>query len=196
MEIITLKDLKEIVAKQYVVDTTENFVLSELSDYPDSTLIVVLMYNDYGGSLIDKALIRLFKDKYKDNILVKDIEYFGEVGYVYPTTKSQEYLENVVIELIEDSEDYPLGFQDLILEEYFFEVEEELIEEHLQVLYDDLKRNEKYYVVGRKNNWVNKSARCLYGEIVVDTGGVITSESIIIKILVKNKLVIDKEFLD
>lgn len=192
MEVITLKDLKEIARKQYIEDTTENFVLTELKDFPDDTKIVVLSYCDYGGSLVDKALIRLFRDKYKDNILVKNTYYYGEQAYIYPTSKSTEYLDNVVIQLIEDSEDYPLGFDCDSLEEYFYEVEDEIIQEYLEVFYDDLKRNENYIVVGRKNNWIQKSATCLYGEISVDVEGVLSAESVITEILVKNKLLIKK----
>lgn len=192
MKVITLKDLKEIALKQYIENTTENFVLTELKDFPDDTKIVVLSYCDYGGSLVDKALIRLFRDKYKDNILVENTHYFGERAYIYPTSKSTEYSDNVVIQLIEDSEDYPLGFDCNTLEEYFFEAEDEIIQEYLEVFYDDLKRNENYITVGRKNNWVQKSALCLYGEISVDVEGVQTGESRIIEILVKNKLLIKK----
>ena len=97
-----------------------------------------------------------------------------------------------MIQLIEDSEDYPLVFDCNALEEYFFEVEDEIIQEYLEVFYDDLKRNENYIAVGRKNNWVQKSALCLYGEVSVDVGGVLTKESKIIEILVKNKLLIKK----
>lgn len=192
MNVITLKDLKEIVRRQYIENTTENFVLAELKDFPDDTKIVVLSYCDYGGSLVDKALIRLFRDKYKDNILVKDTYYYGEHAYIYPTSKSTEYLDNVVIQLIEDSEDYPLGFDCDSLEEYFSEVENEIIQEYLEVFYDDLKRNGNYVVVGRKNNWVQKSAICLYVEIDVSVEGVMTKESRIIEILIKNKLLIKK----
>ena len=192
MNVITLKDLKEIVRRQYIENTTENFVLAELKDFPDDTKIVVLSYCDYGGSLVDKALIRLFKDKYKDNILVKDTHFYGELAYIYPTSKSTEYSDNVVIQLIEDSEDYPLGFDCNSLEEYFSEAEDEIIQEYLEVFYDDLKRNENYVVVGRKNNWVQSAAICLYGEIDVSVEGVMTKESRIIEILIKNKLLIKK----
>ena len=96
MNVITLKDLKNLAAWSYGADSLESLTIAELKDFPDDTKIVVLSYCDYGGSLIDKALIRLFRDKYKDNILVKDTYYYGEHAYVYPTSKSTEYSDNVV----------------------------------------------------------------------------------------------------
>jgi hypothetical protein len=92
--------------------------------------VIAFAYTDYGGDFFDKVAIAYFEENYPNNIVVENSGYGGQNALVWG--KPAE-------EFIEQTEDYPLGFEDI--ESYYYEKQNEAEYESFEYYLEDLSRD-------------------------------------------------------
>lgn len=78
----------------------------------EGDLIVNFAFTDYGGSFFDKVFIEYFLKFHPENIVSENTNWYGKNAFIFG---------EIVKEFIEESENYPLGFEST--EEFFYEME-------------------------------------------------------------------------
>jgi hypothetical protein len=121
-----LKNIKDA----YASDEMANQLRKKLKIKGDSLAdkdVISFAYTDYGGGMIDKIAIAYFSEKYPKNIIKENTSYSGENAFVFG---------EVAKDWIEQTEDYPLGFDDF--ESYFYEKESEQENEDFSYFLDEI----------------------------------------------------------
>jgi len=92
--------------------------------------VVNVAYTDYGGDFFDKVLIAYFLAKHPENIITEPTSYYGKNAFIFG---------DLVPAFVEETERYPLGFEDL--EEFFCQMEDEEYTTAIDsILKDDLNK--------------------------------------------------------
>jgi hypothetical protein len=135
----------------YVTDLDEVVAYSDLKDELKSKMkegdeIVAFGYTDYGGSFGDKVAIEYFKENHPKNIVFENSAYNGQNGIVFG---------EVAKDFLEQTEDYPLGYEDM--ESFYYEMQNAQEEKDFEYFLSDIK--DKYTVKKDAIDWLleNKS---------------------------------------
>jgi hypothetical protein len=96
-------------------------------------VVISFAYTDYGGDFLDKVAIAYFSEYYPNNIIKENSGWGGENAYVFGEP-AQEW--------IEQTEDYPLGFDDI--ESYYYEKTAEQEEEDFNYFLDEISGEYTY----------------------------------------------------
>jgi hypothetical protein len=109
--------------------------------------VIDFSYTDYGGSFGDRVAIAYFKKHYPKNILVENSGYNGQNAFVFGKV-ADDYLE--------ETKNYPLGFEDM--EEFYYNMQNQVEEKEYKSFVKDLKSN-GYKVSPNALGWLleNKS---------------------------------------
>lgn len=103
------------------------------SDDLSNDYVIAFAYTDYGGDFFDKVAIAYFQKNYPKNIVVENSGYNGQNALVWGKP-AEEY--------IEQTEDYPLGFDDI--EELYYQMENEETYKSFEYYLDDLSRDYEF----------------------------------------------------
>jgi hypothetical protein len=135
----------------YVTDLDEVVASSDLKEELKSKMkegdeIVAFGYTDYGGSFGDKVAIEYFKENHPKNIVFENSAYNGQNGIVFG---------EVAKDFLEQTEDYPLGYEDM--ESFYYEMQNAQEEKDIEYFLSDIK--DKYTVKKDAIDWLleNKS---------------------------------------
>jgi len=135
----------------YVTDLDEVVASSDLKEELKSKMkegdeIVAFGYTDYGGSFGDKVAIEYFKENHPKNIVFENSAYNGQNGIVFG---------EVAKDFLEQTEDYPLGYEDM--ESFYYEMQNAQEEKDFEYFLSDIK--DKYTVKKDAIDWLleNKS---------------------------------------
>ena len=103
------------ISEAYITDEMAKELKSKLNTTSDDLReydVIAFGYSDYGGDFYDKVAIAYFRENYPDNTIVENTGYSGEIAVVFGEP-AKEYMEQ--------TENYPLGFEDI--ETVFYEAE-------------------------------------------------------------------------
>jgi hypothetical protein len=108
--------------------------------------IVAFGYTDYGGSFGDKVAIEYFKENHPKNIVFEGAAYNGQNGIVFG---------EVAKEFLEETKDYPLGYEDM--ESFYYQMQNAQEEKDFKLFLSDIKN--KYTIKKEALDWLleNKS---------------------------------------
>ena len=108
--------------------------------------IVAFGYTDYGGSFGDKVAIEYFKENHPKNIVFEEAAYNGQNGIVFG---------EVAKDFLEETEDYPLGYEDM--ESFYYQMQSEQEKKDFKLFLSDIKN--KYTIKKDALDWLleNKS---------------------------------------
>jgi hypothetical protein len=117
----------------YVTDLDEVVASSDLKEELKSKMkkgdeIVAFSYTDYGGSFGDKVAIEYFKENHPKNIVFEETAYNGQNGIVFG---------EVAEDFLEETEDYPLGYEDM--ESFYYQMQSEQEEKDFKLFLSDIK---------------------------------------------------------
>jgi hypothetical protein len=130
----------------YVTDLDEVVASSDLKEELKSKMkkgdeIVAFSYTDYGGSFGDKVAIEYFKENHPKNIVFEETAYNGQNGIVFG---------EVAEDFLEETEDYPLGYEDM--ESFYYDMQSEQEEKDFKLFLSDIKN--KYTIKKDTLDWL------------------------------------------
>lgn len=130
----------------YVTDLDEVVASSDLKEELKSKMkegdkIVAFAYTDYGGSFGDKVAIEYFKENHPKNIVFENSAYNGQNGIVFG---------EVAKDFLEETEDYPLGYEDM--ESFYYDMQNAQEEKDFKLFLSDLKN--KYTIKKDALDWL------------------------------------------
>jgi hypothetical protein len=135
----------------YVTDLDEVVASSDLKEELKSKMkegdeIVAFGYTDYGGSFGDKVAIEYFKENHPKNIVFENSAYNGQNGIVFG---------EVAKDFLEETKDYPLGYEDM--ESFYYDMQNAQEEKDFKLFLSDIKN--QYTIKKDALNWLleNKS---------------------------------------
>lgn len=95
--------------------------------------VIAFAFTDYGGDFIDKVAIEYFEENYPENIVSENTSYFGKNAFVFGEPAER---------WIEETEDYPLGFDDF--ESYYYDKQYEAEVDGFNSFLDDLSSDYEF----------------------------------------------------
>ena len=130
----------------YVTDLDEVVASSDLKEELKSKMkegdkIVAFAYTDYGGSFGDKVAIEYFKENHPKNIVFENSAYNGQNGIVFG---------EVAKDFLEETEDYPLGYEDM--ESFYYDMQNAQEEKDFKLFLSDIKN--KYTIKKDALDWL------------------------------------------
>jgi hypothetical protein len=135
----------------YVTDLDEVVSSSDLKEELESKMkkgdeIVAFSYTNYGGTFFDKVAIEYFKENHPKNIVFEQAAYNGQNAIVFG---------EVAKDFLEETKDYPLGYEDM--ESFYYEMQNKQEEKDFKLFLSDIKN--KYTVKKGALDWLleNKS---------------------------------------
>lgn len=135
----------------YVTNLDEVVASSDLKEELKSKMnkgdaIVAFSYTDYSGSFGDKVAIEYFKENHPENIVFEGAAYNGQNAIVFG---------EVANEFLEETKDYPLGYEDM--ESFYYEMQNEQEQKDFKFFLSDIKN--KYTIKKEALDWLleNKS---------------------------------------
>lgn len=135
--------------------------------------VVNFAFTDYGGSFFDKVAIEYFIAKHPGSIVFESTSWYGRNAFVFG---------EVAARFLEETEDYPLGFDEF--EEYFCQRESEETDAGFNRFLDDLSG----YEFDRETvfSWLSEHKSGYYN---ITTQGLDFCESDLIEELNQNGLI-------
>jgi len=137
--------LEEEFASQDLLDQIKKKLRTSKNDVKDKN-VIAFAYTDYGGDFFDKVAIEYFKENYPKNIVWENSGYGGQNAFVFGEP-AKEYMEQ--------TEDYPLGFEDI--ESYYYEKQNEQENEDFEYFLNDLKGDDYSFDFDEVLSWLNEN---------------------------------------
>ena len=169
--------LSEEYASEDLIDELKSKLKTRKSNIKDNVEdndVIAFAYTDYGGSIIDKYAIEYFLENHPNNIVVESQSYNGKNAFVFGKPAK---------EWMEETEDYPLGFEDF--ESYFYDKENEDFAEGIDYFITDLKRDYSFDEDEVRDSLLEQFS----GYFSVTTSGLDYSEDRMIDYLKENELI-------
>lgn len=138
--------MKKMAKGGYVTDLDEVVASSDLKEKLKSKMnkgdaIVAFSYTDYGGSFGDKVAIEYFKENHPKNIVFEKAAYNGQNGIVFG---------EVAKDFLEETEDYPLGYEDM--ESFYYDMQNAQEKKDFKLFLSDIKN--KYTIKKDALDWL------------------------------------------
>ena len=169
--------LSEEYASEDLIDELKSKLKTRKSNIKDNVEdndVIAFAYTDYGGSTIDKYAIEYFLENHPNNIVVESQSYNGKNAFVFGKPAK---------EWMEETEDYPLGFEDF--ESYYYDKENEDFAEGIDYFITDLKRDYSFDEDEVRDSLLEQFS----GYFSVTTSGLDYSEDRMIDYLKENELI-------
>jgi len=100
----------------------------ELLGKKSQNKVLNLAYTDYGGTILDKVLIKYYKTHYPKRTWAEDAPFFGENAFVYITPREEAELKKYPF----PDEEARAIFEEIDME-YFLEAIEDVIDELYEI---------------------------------------------------------------
>jgi hypothetical protein len=144
----------EYIGDAYASDEMANELREKLGIETDSlgdNYVISFAYTDYGGDFLDKVAIAYFSETYPENTIKENSGWGGENAFVFGEPAK---------EWIEQTQDYPLGFEDF--EDFYMQKENEQEAEDFNYFLDDLNSD---YTFDREAviDWLMENRSGYYG---------------------------------
>ena len=168
-----VKFLSEEFASLDLIDELKAKLKTQKNNVEDKD-VIAFAYTDYGGDILDKYAIEYFLENHPNNIVVESTSYSGKNAFVFGKPAK---------EWMEETEDYPLGFEDF--ESFYYDKENEDFEEGINFFIEDLKRDYSFDEDEVRDSLLEQFS----GYFNVSTSGLDYSEDTMINYLKENDLI-------
>jgi antirestriction protein len=168
-----VKFLSEEFASLDLIDELKAKLKTQKNNVEDKD-VIAFAYTDYGGDILDKYAIEYFLENHPNNIVVESTSYSGKNAFVFGKPAK---------EWMEETQDYPLGFEDF--ESFYYDKENEDFEEGINFFIEDLKRDYSFDEDEVRDSLLEQFS----GYFNVSTSGLDYSEDTMINYLKENDLI-------